>query len=723
MKSWKEYKEPPKNEYKTRKQGIWSDNIYVFDCETTTVVNYNGVWQSWNREMEGKSTIKGAITYCWQFGAEDDIYFGRDIFDFCNILKAMADKDVTKVIFIHNAPFEWQNCVLDWIDANKWTVSDMIARAPHKPIQFKINELNIIIRCSLALTGLNLDESAKQYTNVQKATGDLDYNLLRGLTTPLTTQEMYYCEMDIVTLREVIRHYRTQYKHIKEIPLTQTGEVRKALNKEVGYYYHVKQWELVPTAKFYIALNSAYFGGISNCNYIYYNQVLEGDNVPESWDISSSYPTAMQEMFPSEPFWRFDDLGLDIKKYSKTHAMLYHVTFYGLESRYSNNYLPRSKAISKEGMQVDKTGRVISADKIEYWLTDIDYNIVREMYSIKKTKIHSIYASRKKYLDKNVLNFILDSYANKTTLKGKEGETEEETEEIEQLYLHMKQCINALYGISVTNVLNQSTEYDAKKGKWIQAKFDLDFINKKLAESKESYSTLFFFAVGVWVTAIARARLILGMTGFSGEENKRIFKQNNDLRTVYYDTDSLKMIGDNHAYFEQVNEWITNRLKRTCKDNNLDWNKYIPYTCKGVCKPLGLFDYEGKYGGGFKTLGSKCYAYKQNGEMHLTVAGVPKRNKNDANKQPVDVFHNDLNEFKPNTKIPYEFTGKLTHVYNDEQPQIEFIDYLGNKQVVKNQRHGMALIPTDYTLGDYANALSILQRKIEQNDIKEIKYK
>ena len=91
--------------------------------------------------------------------------------------------------------------------------------------------------------------------------------------------------------------------------------------------------------------------------------------------------------------------------------------------------------------------------------------------------------------------------------------------------MHMKQAINSLYGISVTNVLNQSTEYDAEKGKWTQAKFDLAFINKKLTDAKSSYSTLFFFAVGVWVTAIARARLILGMTGFSGETGKREFKE------------------------------------------------------------------------------------------------------------------------------------------------------------------------------------------------------
>lgn len=719
MQPWNEYKEPAPNEYKTKKRGVWSDNIYTLDCETTTLINYLGTWQPWQRDLETFENIKAAITYIFMFGANDETYYGRNIHDLAKIFKTMADKNVTKVVYIHNLPFEWQNVILDLVDANKWTITDMLARAPHRPIQFTIAELNIVFRCSYALTGLNLDESAKQYTNVKKATGDLDYDKIRGMTTPLTPDEMYYCEMDIVTLREIIKNFRSRYGHIKEIPITQTGEIRKALNAEVGYYYHKKQWDLVPSARFYIALNNAYFGGISNCNFIYHGELLTGDDAPESWDISSSYPAAMQEKFPCEPFWRFDDLGLDINKYKANYAFLYHVTFIDLQSRYSNNFLPRSKAVNKIGLQADKTGRVIHADAIEYWLTDIDYNIVCEMYDFnkEKTEIHSIYAAHKDYLDKRVIDFILDAYSDKTTLKGKKGKTDAETAEIEDIYLKKKQCINSIYGISVQSILNQSTEYDAKAGKWSQAKIDLPFINKKLDESKKSYSTLFFYAVGVWVTAIARARLILGMTGFSGETGKREFNENHDLTTVYYDTDSLKMLGDNSAYFKKVNQWIEKRMKKSCRENGTNWEKYIPYTNDGVCKPLGHFDFEGKYDE-FKTLGSKCYAFKKHGEMGLTIAGVPKRNKHDETKQPVDLFKHDIKNFKQKVVIPYEYTGKLTHVYNDEQPIIEFVDYLGNKQVVENQRHGMALIPTDYTLDDFENSMNILTRRVEDAAIK-----
>ena len=104
-----QYTEPKRNDYKTKKQGVWSDNVYTFDCETTTLINYIGTWQQWDRELETFANTKCAITYIWMFGANDTTYYGRDIHDFAYILKAMSDRNTTKVIYIHNLPFEWQS--------------------------------------------------------------------------------------------------------------------------------------------------------------------------------------------------------------------------------------------------------------------------------------------------------------------------------------------------------------------------------------------------------------------------------------------------------------------------------------------------------------------------------------------------------------------------------------------------------------------------------------
>ena len=714
MVDYKLFEMPKPIEYKS-KGNIYDDNIYTFDIETTSLfLDADGQYKTWSRDIPKKSDKIG-VCYIWQFGANDQVYYGRDIFDFNYILNQISDADITKYVYIHNLSFEW-NWLLNIFEKYNYTVENMVARAPHKPIQFKIPELNIVFRCSYMLTNLSLDESAKKYTALTKKTGDLNYNLARGITTDLDETELNYCEYDILTLYEIIKKFRDKYAHIKSIPLTQTGEVRRAINNEVDYFYHVKQWELVPSARFYISLNNAFFGGISNCNFIYAGQLLKQI---QSYDLSSSYPAAMMLKYPCEKFWRFDDLGLDYEKYKNTHCFLYHVKLYGVHSKYTNNYLPRSKACESFGMICDRTGRVSSAEYLEYWLTDVDLNIVKEWYKIDKIEIVSSWAAHKRYLDKRILNFILDGYSGKTVLKGKEGNTPAETESIEALYMNLKQRINSIYGISVTNVLNQSTEYDVLHKEWSHRKFDIDFIEEKLTDAAKSYSTIFCFAVGVWVTAYARARLILGLSGFDGIENKRIFTDNHDLDTVYYDTDSLKMTGDNMKYFTEVNKYITKQLKKSCEDNNLEWSKFTPKTQDGVTKPLGLFDYEGTYDE-FKTLGSKCYAFRKNGKLGLTIAGVPKRNHK-SELQPIDLLNNDLNNFRSGLIFDYEHTGKLTHAYNDEQPeQIIFNDYKGNKQVINGQIHGMALFPTDYTLDGFDGAIGYFNELLDIMKIKEV---
>ena len=83
------------------------------------------------------------------------------------------------------------------------------------------------------LTGLSLAKSADEYTDVKKLdTLNYDSKVRTPLTT-LSSDELKYCEYDIICLYEVIRYYRNKYEHLCKIPLTQTGEVRNELKKHV----------------------------------------------------------------------------------------------------------------------------------------------------------------------------------------------------------------------------------------------------------------------------------------------------------------------------------------------------------------------------------------------------------------------------------------------------------------------------------------------------------
>ena len=125
----------------------------------------------------------------------------------------------------------------------------------------------------------------------------------------------------------------------------------------------------------------------------------------------------------------------------------------------------------------------------------------------------------------------------------------------------------------------------------------------------------------------------------------------------------------------------------------------MPKDIKGKSRPLGIFEYEGRYDE-FITQGAKKYAVKENGEIHITVSGVPKEGGNKCLKS--------LNDFRDDLVFDFENTNKLCLMYNDDQLPIEVTDYLGVKYKVKDKT-GCCLLPTTYRLGksyDYATLLN-----------------
>ena len=98
---------------------------------------------------------------------------------------------------------------------------------------------------------------------------------------------------------------------------------------------------------------------------------------------------------------------------------------------------------------------------------------------------------------------------------------------------------------------------------------------------------------------------------------------------------------------------------------------------------MGVYESEGMYEE-FVTLGAKKYAYRQDGKLHITIAGVNK--KIGANElQHIDNF-----------KEGFTFTdaGGLQSVYNDDPDMVLHLQG-HDLQVTSN----VALLPSSYTLG------------------------
>ena len=97
-------------------------------------------------------------------------------------------------------------------------------------------------------------------------------------------------------------------------------------------------------------------------------------------------------------------------------------------------------------------GRIISADELEIVLTDVDFYFLLDSYKIEEYEIEESYYSIYDYLPKQFIEFVLEKYVNKTKYKNVEG--------MEVEYAKEKNKFNALYGMSVTNMIRDEVAYD-----------------------------------------------------------------------------------------------------------------------------------------------------------------------------------------------------------------------------------------------------------------------
>lgn len=222
----------------------------------------------------------------------------------------------------------------------------------------------------------------------------------------------------------------------------------------------------------------------------------------------------ISEKYPSSEF-----LKINIKNVSELKecfAYLITIKLVNIKSKFYNNIISQSKCTTIKNGKYDN-GRVIEAEEIEITVTDIDLKLIFFAYNIENYEILESYYSIYEYLPKQYIEFILEKYENKTKYKNVEGK------EVE--YALEKSKFNSLYGMSVTNNINDEVIYDNEKG-WYEEPLTNDEILEKLEKEKEI--GFLSFAYGVWVTAHARRNLLENLLSL-------------DEYVIYADTDSLKL--------------------------------------------------------------------------------------------------------------------------------------------------------------------------------------
>ena len=143
------------------------------------------------------------------------------------------------------------------------------------------------------------------------------------------------------------------------------------------------------------------------------------------------------------------------------------------------------------------------------------------------------------------------------------------------------------------------------------------------------------------------------------------------------------------------------KLEAVADLRGFDINKLKPKDKNGVEHPLGLWENDGTYEE-FITLGAKRYAYRENGELHITVSGVNK-------KSGVNALKNDINNFSNNLLFNYDDCGKLVMTYLNDMSSITLQD-----GYTSNYKYGINARPTTYKMSltdDYIDLIDTINDK------------
>ena len=672
--------------HKSKKKGKnittkYSNSILTFDIEVSSAWLENGKVIGYRKGESAdywNNLQPLALPYIWQFSCDGVVYYGRELWDFEQVLKDLPN-DIQFIIWVHNLSYEFQflRNFLDW--------DSVFARSAHKPIKCVPSKYkNIEFRCTYFLTRLSLETWGEQL-GVHKAVGNLDYEILRTPFTKLSDSELFYCEQDCLVVEAGVKDYVKRYGKQRNIPLTQTGTVRletkNRLMSDPKYVSRIKK--LVPkSAREYKMLQTIFSGGYTHANRWYAGEVIK--DYIEHYDFASSYPTVMIcEKYPSAPWVYTAEHEIPSEDKFNDFAYIIHIKFNQLNCIKYNTYIQASKSSCTKA-KFDN-GRVLSAETLEIWITEQDYITIRNNYEWESMEVLHLYESRKEYLPKALTEYILELYANKTELKDVEG--------MEDLYMQSKQYINSIFGMCVTAIIQANVILEGDT--WYTEPLTEEVVNKKLASLRmpnpREKKYFLSYSWGCWVTAYARRNLW-----------KCIERCDSDL--LYCDTDSIFVLGKHD--FSWYNEEVTNKIKTACEVMGLDFNKTRPKTPKGIEKPLGIFSQEDNCTE-FITLGAKRYVERRESDnkLHLTVSGI--------NKGAVALLNNKIENFRDGFEFnkDAECVTKRLSTYIDDMPECVW-----NDGYVSKYTHGINLRRTGYNLtmtDEYKELIEYYEMEVE----------
>ena len=625
----------------------------------------------------------------------------EEVREYLDDLSSVCSKNEYYVIYVHNLSFEFQ-FMKDWLP-----MSDVFCRKSHNVLKATYNHIEF--RDSLCLSNNKLATLAKnEKLDVHKMEGDLDYDLIRTPSTPMTEKEMGYLYADTEVVCAYIKKKLKEYGSFSEIPMTSTGEVRylfrKKLGKNLSKVHDLAVKYSATSMELQNLLIDIYAGAYTHCNYQCIGQIIEDMHC---WDFSSDYPYQMvAEKYPTNWF-KLDTKLLTTDEFAEylyreynpeEYAWAMEVEFIDLEAKHCHSTLSLHKASNISSDCIVDNGRVNFAHFAVYNLNEIDFEVVSKFYKWKGITFRKCYISHKEYLPKELVSIILELFKQKTALKGIDEEYEN--------YMRSKNRINGVYGMTVFDILNSGIFFDEVSNRdYIKEEKTFDDF-RKYVNNPNNY---LWYSIGVWVTSYARRMILLPISRLAED-------------AVYCDTDSVKLKNFKPRYaklFEVVNNSIMERFQKAMDFHKFQKSEYEFFDKDGNQHFLGVFEEEAPYKR-FKSLGSKRYIYevynKKEGryDVHTTVAGAPKDLAKALGNSNDEKFVNFTNNFV------YK-DCKLTHFYLENDCSLVVRDYLDDIDVV-HVKSSVCLEKADFSMRLADEFFDFLTNRIDLNDVDLYKY-
>lgn len=620
------------------------------------IVKYATDFAVLDTETSHNDLVTGWI-YQWAFKIKKTYVYGRTPEEFIELLIKTAERynlstNKRLIIYIHNASYDLQY-LKHYLRAYDPT-AQFLAIDAHSILICDI--LGFRILCSYKLTNLSLAALSENYSKTYvKAVGEIDYDIIRYQDSELTQEDWFYMFSDVAAQYDGVTGYLKAmgYQYAFKAPFTSTGFVRTACRKAA---LKADKWreEFTTSAldlEQYNLCRWAFMGGVCIASFLYSGKTVRSNKLKHK-DFTSSYPARqMLDYFPTgAPSWYGDvDDREELDDLLNQYCCIFVLTLKEahIKEGVTAPCIPSSKCVGlREPVRLN--GKIVYAKELSIAVTELDFKWIRKQYTAEEMKVSKMLIFKRGTVPDWLKSEVYDYFKNKCTLKDIN----------ELLYAKSKAFLNAIYGMTATQILRPEYEINDEgefKPKEYEDKEKSD--ESRLNKYYHSYNSFMPYQYACYTTAWARDALFT-MIETVGYKN-----------FLYCDTDSVFYI-ENKSNKKAMEEYA-----ESCRNRAIAAGAYVEN------KYLGEPTDEPKLRA-FRALHAKCYAMEEYDkksrryELKVVIAGIPKKSIKWVDGEPVTKTNSEELGSIDALKDGFKFThnGGTRCVYNEALPRKEVIN-------------------------------------------------